>query len=257
MRAMTAMNANARQFGTLWGIGVGPGDSEWLTLKGLQILQQVSVVAVPQNSRGEPGMAWTIARPHLPPDLDLLTLEFPFVVDTAVLQAAWDRSIARLRPILAAGRDVAFLAEGDVSFYSTFTHLARELSLRMPEVSIEAIPGVCSPLAAAAALGMPLSIWEEKVAILPVLSRPEDLDRALDWADVVVLMKVSSSFDRVWQRLCALNLLDRASLVEWVGSDRQKIHPTLTDLKGYRPPYFSVAIVRVRACPYAYPPRTC
>jgi precorrin-2/cobalt-factor-2 C20-methyltransferase len=234
----------SQDWGTLWGIGVGPGDGEWLTLKGLRILQSVPVVALPQNNQGEPGMAYRIVQDYLQPHQTVMALELPFVTDVAVLQAAWQAAAAQLVPLLQAGQDVAFLAEGDISFYSTFTYVAQALRQQAPAVPIQSVPGVCSPLAAASRLLSPLAIASEKVVILPALYRVDDLAQALDWAEVVVLMKVSSVFAQVWHLLQERQLLAHASLVEWIGWPQEKIFPSLEPLQDYKPPYFSILIVR-------------
>ena len=235
-------------WGTFWGIGVGPGDPEWLTVKGLRVLRSAAVVALPQNKQGQPGMAYEIVREFLSPEQKILPLALPFVRDEAILQAAWAAAARELRPFLQQGRDVVFLSEGDISFYSTFTYVARALQDLAPTLNIRTVPGICSPLAAAAAIGEPLASACEKVAILPVLDRPEELVRALEWADVVVLMKVASAYPTVWQVLAERNLLERARLAAWVGGERQTILPNLVEAADYKPHYFSLLIVRNHAC---------
>ena len=235
---------NSPDWGQLWGVSVGPGDSEWLTLKGLRILQTVDVVACPQNRQGEPGIAYAIVKSHLQPEQIILPLDLPFVRDPVQLQQAWTNAGETLVPLLKKGTNVAFITEGDASLYSTFSYVAQSVHRLAPAVAITPVPGVCSPLAAMAALNMPLSLGAEKIAILPALYDPSELIHALEWADVVVLMKVASVFDQVWQTLQDLGLLEQASLVEQVGSSEEKQYPSLVDLADHKPPYFSILIVR-------------
>ncbi|MEM6447147.1 MAG: precorrin-2 C(20)-methyltransferase [Cyanobacteria bacterium J06642_2] len=232
------------QWGQFWGVGVGPGDPEWLTLKGLRVLQSVPVLACPQGRDDQPGVAYSIVQRFLTPQQAVVTLDLPFVFDTDTLAAAWEEAATRIVSYLRSGQDVAFVSEGDVSFYSTFTYVARAVHLQAPQVTIEAIPGVASPLAAAASLRSPLAIWDDKVAILPAAHQPEELARALDWADVVILMKVSSVFEEVWHLLAARGLLNYCSLVEWVGTPQEQVYTSLEGLEQYHPPYFSTVIVR-------------
>ncbi|MEM8502748.1 MAG: precorrin-2 C(20)-methyltransferase [Cyanobacteria bacterium P01_D01_bin.1] len=232
------------KWGRLWGIGVGPGDGEWLTLKGLKILQAVEVVACPQNRQGEAGMAYGIVRPYLEPEQTIVPLHLPFVRDSAQLQKAWSTAGKTLVTHLEQGQDVAFITEGDASFYSTFSYVARAVEQLAPSVEITTLPGVCSPLAAVAALKMPLALASEKIAILPALYDAAELKRALDWAEVVVVMKVAPVFGQVWHQLAAANLLEQSSLVEWVGSAQERTYPSLVSLENYKPPYFSILIVR-------------
>jgi precorrin-2/cobalt-factor-2 C20-methyltransferase len=100
---------------------------------------------------------------------------------------------------------------------------------------------------------MPLSTWDERIAVLPALYRMEELSQALDWAEVVVLMKVASVFGDVWRLLQERNLLQHTSLVEWVGWEKQAVHPTLERLEGYLPHYFSIAIVRSQPIHFGRP----
>ncbi|MEM9482080.1 MAG: precorrin-2 C(20)-methyltransferase [Cyanobacteria bacterium P01_F01_bin.116] len=240
--ASNELLANDR--GRLWGVSVGPGDSELLTLKGLRILQTVDVVACPQNRQGETGMAYTIVKSHLRPEQTILPLDLPFVRDPVQLQQAWRLAGERLVPLLTQGQDVAFITEGDASLYSTFSYVAQSVHRLDPAIKITTVPGVCSPLAAMAALNRPLSLGAEKIAILPALYDVSELTHALKWADVVVLMKVSSVFSQVWQTLKSMGLLEHASLVERVGSPQEKQYPSLVNMADYTPPYFSILIVR-------------
>ena len=241
---MASNDLLANDRGRLWGVSVGPGDSEWLTLKGLRILQTVDVVACPQNRQGQPGMAYTIVKSHLRPEQTILPLDLPFVRDPVQLQQAWTVAGERLVPLLARGQDVVFITEGDASLYSTFSYVAQSVHRLAPSVEITTVPGVCSPLAAMAALNRPLSLGAEKITILPVLYDVSELTHSLEWADVVVLMKVSSVFGQVWHTLKEKGLLEQASLVERVGSPEEKQYPSLVNLADYTPPYFSILIVR-------------
>ena len=198
-------------------------------------------------------MAYAIAKQYLRPHQTLITLKLPFSTDLAVLETGWKEAMATLMPYLRSGQDVAFLAEGDISFYSTFTHVMRAVQAQEPTITIETVPGVCSPLAAASALNIPLSLWHEKVAILPVMYEVEELEHALDWAEVVVLMKVSAVFPQVWDLLNQRDLLEHACLVEWVGWPQQKTWTGWRELKDYTPPYFSLAIIKKQLASTPHP----
>ena len=232
--------------GTFWGISAGAGDPDWITVKAARILSTVNWVACPQNAAGQPGLAYQIVRPWLRPEQTLLPLRLPFVTQPEVLQAAWRVAAQQLAPLLERGEDVAFICEGDVGLYSTFAYVAQALRQRIPALPIQAIPGVCSPLAAAAALGSPLVLGSEKLAILPALFTLSELEQACAWAEVVVLMKVASVYPQVWQWLAERGWLQQASLVVWAGWPQQTLFPTLEGLADYRPPYFSLLILRSR-----------
>ena len=242
--ASNDMLTDSLSWGKLWGVSVGPGDDEWLTLKGLRVLQTVDVVACPQNRQGQPGMAYNIVKSHLRPEQTILPLDLPFVRDPVQLQQAWTAAGETLVPLLAQGQDIVFITEGDASLYSTFSYVAQSVNRLAPDVEITTVPGVCSPLAAMAALNRPLSLGAEKIVILPALYDVSELTHALEWAEVVVLMKVASVYSQVWQTLKIAGLLENASLVERVGSSEEKRYPSLVDLADHKPPYFSILIVR-------------
>lgn len=268
-------------WGKLYGIGAGPGDPELITVKGLRILQRSPLVAFPAGRNGQPGIAQQIITPWLRPAQQLLPLDFPYIQDDAALQRAWDQAAAEVLPHLAQGQDIAFVSEGDVSFYSTFSYLAhsvRKLALAatqayrdnaVPGVTsgvtsatagpeIFTIPGICSPLAAAAAVGSPLTLRQQKLIVLPALYdrvgervgdqtgpgqsgqlesqaagssaiAPSPLDQALDLADVVVLMKIGAEYATIWSLLKARNLLERSYIVERATWPEQQIHRGLGD----------------------------
>ena len=234
--------------GTLWGVSVGPGNPDWMTVEAIRALQSVDTIACPQDRQGNPGMAYKIARQYVG-DRTVISLDLPFVTDTSILEQSWQAAAEQVVSILRQDNDVAFISEGDASFFSTFAYLARAVQQQEAGIRVQVLPGVCSPLAAAAALNIPLSMWDEGVVILPALHRVNELDAILDWADVVVLMKLSSVFDRIYAILERRNLLAHTGLVEWLGWPQQQVFHSLEQMQDYRPPYFSIAIVRTRTRP--------
>ena len=233
------------QLGTLYGISVGPGDPELITLKGLGILKQSPVVAFPAGSDGKPGIAQSIVEQWLKESQVQLPLNFPYVQDQFILTQAWQKAAQQVWQYLQLGQDVAFVCEGDISFYSTFTYLAQTLQQLHPESLVERIPGVCSPLAAASAVGKPLTVRSDRLVILPALYNLEELETILDWADVVVLMKVSSVYSQVWKVLQERQLLENAVVVERATLPEQVIYADLRDRPNLKLPYFSLLIVKL------------
>ncbi len=248
--------------GTLYGIGVGPGDPELITVKALRQLQAAPVVAFPAGLRGKPGVAERIITPWLSAEQTRLPLDFPYVLDAQQLLTAWQQAAEVVWPYLTQG-NVVFACEGDVSFYGTFTYLAQCLQQQHPEVRVEAIAGVSSPMAAAAALGIPLTCQAEKLVILPALysfdqerfdqerfdkndtdSGVCQLEAALNLAEVVVLMKVGSVYAQVWKILERRHLLARAYVIENATRPEQKIYAGLQNYPNLKLPYFSLLIVQ-------------
>ncbi|PPS42317.1 precorrin-2 C(20)-methyltransferase [Chroococcidiopsis sp. TS-821] len=231
--------------GTLYGISVGPGDPELITIKGWRCLQQAPVVAFPAGVQGKQGLAQQIISQWLSPQQVQLALTFPYVQDMTVLTAAWKTAAEQVWQYLSQGDDVAFACEGDVSFYSTFTYLSQTLQTLQPTAIIKVIPGVCSPMAATAALGLPLTLRQERLAVLPALYTVEELETVLDWADVVVLMKVSSVYEQVWAVLQQRHLLENSWIVEYATLPQQKIYTDLRSHPTLQLAYFSLLIVQL------------
>jgi precorrin-2/cobalt-factor-2 C20-methyltransferase len=234
------------RIGVLYGVSVGTSDPELITVKGLKALQTAPIIAFPAGIQGRKGMAETIIEGYVRSHQHQLPLDFPYVQDEATLSEAWNLAAETVWQYLQQGQDVVFVSEGDVSFYSTFTYLAEGVRSRHPDVKIETIPGVCSPLAAAATLGIPLTIRSQKLAILPALYNVAELETALNWAEVVVLMKVSSVYSEVWQVLEKHQLLEHSYIVERATSQRQIIYQGLEGRSTLELPYFSILIVKVR-----------
>ncbi len=229
--------------GVLYGVGVGPGDPELITVKALRRLQAASVVAFPAGINHKPGVAEQSIAPWLSSQQQRLPLRFPYVQDPAALEIAWKQAAKTVWDYLKEG-DVVFACEGDVSFYSTFTYLARYLRQLDPAVHIEAIAGISSPMAAATALGIPLTCQAEKLVILPALYTLHQLESVLDWAEVVVLMKVGSVYNQVWQILAEQKLLEYSYVVENATRSDQAIYSGLQDHPNLQLPYFSILIIK-------------
>lgn len=229
--------------GTLYGLGVGPGDPELITLKALNCLRSVPVVAFPAGLRGQPGVAEQIIAPWLSPTQIQLPLQFPYVQDAERLSVAWQQAAMEVWPYLQTG-NVAFACEGDISFYSTFTYLAQSLQQLHPSAEVSAIAGISSPMAAAAALGIPLTYQHQRLTILPALYDAQQLETALDSAEVIVLIKISSVYSQVWKILAERQLLARSYVVQNATRANQVVYSDLQQHPDLKLSYFSIMIVQ-------------
>lgn len=231
-------------WGTLTGIGVGPGDPDLITIKALNCLQRAAVVAYPCGRDGQPGLAQRIIVDRLAAHQRHLPLDFPYVADQGIWQQAWQRAAHQVLEVLAQGQDVVFACEGDGGFYGTFTYLAQVISTLQPGLTVGRIPGVCSPLAAVGALGIPLAMGSDKLAILPALYSLEHLEQSLDWAEVVVLLKVNSVYSQVWSLLERRQLLHQSRVVVKASQPDQKIYNDLSCYPHLQLPYFALMVIR-------------
>ncbi len=233
------------KIGILYGVSVGTGDPELITVKGLKLLQNTSIIAFPAGINQQSGVAEKIIIPWLTPQQQKIPLHFPYVQEQSILEKAWQVAAETLWIYLNQGQDVVFACEGDISFYSTFTYLAQSLEQQHPEAKIERIPGVCSPMAACSALGLPLTVREQRLVILPALYTMSELEKALDGAEVVVLMKVSSVYESVWKILADRNLLKNAYIVEKATHVDEKIYRDLDQYPNLKLSYFSILIIQL------------
>lgn len=197
-------------WGTLHGVGVGPGAPDLLTLRAQRVLREAQVLVLPRGNDHGGSMAWRIAR-SVVGDVEgqeRLSLTFPMSKDPARLRPAWEHACAEIGARLARGSSVAFLTEGDPSLFSSFIYLQREAARRWPEVRVEVVPGVSSLAAVPAAAGVPLADGQERIAIVPANYGVDGLVQTLEAFDTVVLMKIGSEMPNV------LAALERAGLVE-------------------------------------------
>lgn len=225
--------------GTLYGVGVGPGDPELLTLKAARILQQCPVIAYP-TLEGAASFARAIVAGHL-----TNKIEIPLFIplgDTAATRRAYDRASDEITAQLTVGRDVAVLCEGDPFFYGSFMYLYARLFERH---QVEVIPGVSSPMAAAAALSMPLAAHNDSLAILPAPLDDAALASRLSTADSAVIIKLGRHFARIYALLRRLELADRARYIERATLPAQKLLP-LDRVQADHVPYFSLILVHRR-----------
>jgi len=232
-----------QKLGTLYGVSIGTGDPELITLKALKRLQQTKVIAFPSGISNKMGVAESIINQWIQTAQIKVPLNFPYVKDEATLQAAWHKATEQLWQFIKQGEDVAFACEGDVSFYSTFSHLANSFKQLHPDVLFKNIPGVCSPVAAAAELGIPLTTNSQRLTILPILDTLSELEIALANTEVLVLFKVSSVYEKVWQVLQKHNLLECSYVVERATFSDRKIYRNLNNYPQLKLSYFSILIV--------------
>lgn len=230
--------------GRLYGIGVGPGDPELITLKGLRILQWVPVVFLPATAPGR-SMAGAIARPHLAPERQrIVELVCPPLRERAALLARWRELAREVVRTLGSGEDAAFLTEGDPSLYSTWQYLSDALHAEFPEFRTETVPGVASPLAAAALAAVPLAMWDEPFAIAPA-SAPAEALRALAGAcRTVVLLKPSARPEALAELVQTFGEGAALSAVRRTGWPEQHVTHGDEALRRAGEDYFTVAILR-------------
>ena len=246
MSGSTLLTPNSElRTGVLYGVGVGPGDPELLTLKAVRILKKVDIITIPKSKEESDSIALSIVKDVVGlANKEILEFIFPMTKDKAILIKAREEAAAAIVERLKAGRDVACIALGDPMFYSTFSYLIPLVRESLPEAEIEIVPGISSFMASAAAAIMPITEADERLAVIPAAYEHERLREILKDFDTVVLMKVNRVFDKVLELLEELGLKQRAVFVERCGSENQRVVRDLDGLKGERLDYLSMVIVK-------------
>ncbi|MBV4501857.1 precorrin-2 C(20)-methyltransferase [Pseudomonas shirazensis] len=232
--------------GRLFGLGVGPGDPELITVKALRLLREAPVVAY-FVAKGKRGNAFGIIEAHLQAQQTLLPLVYPVTTEALpaplsyeqVISDFYDEAAEQVAAHLDAGRDVAVICEGDPFFYGSYMYLHDRLAQRF---EAEVIPGVCSMLGGASVLGAPLVYRNQTLTVLSGVLPAEELKRRLADADAAVIMKLGRNFPKVRQVLAELGLDQRALYVERATMANQKI-VALDAVDPQSSPYFSLIIV--------------
>jgi precorrin-2 C20-methyltransferase/precorrin-3B C17-methyltransferase len=231
--------------GRLFGIGVGPGDPELITIKARRLIDAADVIAYPVARHGR-GVARRIAAPYLRPEQLELAMTYPVTTEEAdhpegyegALRDFYDDSARRIADHLDAGRDVAVLCEGDPFFYGSYMYLHERLA---PRYRTEVVAGVTGFSAAAAAAGAPLAKRDDVLTIVPGTLPPDVLAARLQASDAAVVMKLGRTFAAVRGAAERAGVADRAIYVERASAPEERI-AALRDVDG-PVPYMSLVLV--------------
>ena len=228
--------------GHLYGIGVGPGDPELLTIKAANILGRVDVILAASSTRNDDSMALDIARPHLRPEARVVRLGFPMSRDEGTLQAAWEENARLVMAELDAGHDAALLTLGDPLLYSTFAYLLRTLRRLDPGRAATVVPGITSFQAAAAATETVLAEGSQNLLILPGIRDAGELRRNLDGADNAVILKAYTNFSAIREELRTLPTRPHCVFASKMGMKEQFITRSLDEAPD-NPTYLSLMLL--------------
>ncbi len=228
--------------GTFYGIGVGPGDPELLTVKAINALKKIDVLIAPKTEKKSDSVALSIAEPYLKPSIEIIFQTFPMVKDFAEETEIFEANKEEILKILRAGKNVGFATLGDPMFYSTYIYVFR--LLEKCGVKIVTIPGVPAFLAIAAQIGRPLAYGNDILTIIPATAELAAINNFLDKADATVLMKVYKNFPEVVDALDARGMIDDAVLVSRCGLDDEKIIKDIAAHKHEHLNYLSTILTR-------------
>tara|TARA_Y100001968_G_scaffold269228_1_gene259969 strand:- start:9518 stop:10246 length:729 start_codon:yes stop_codon:yes gene_type:complete len=227
--------------------GVGPGDPSLVTLAAVNAIKESTVVSYPVSRKGGESFAAKIASKWITSDKKKLPLYFPMVFDQETLKASWRNAGNELMLMVDKGEKVIFIAQGDISHFSTGSYLYMELERNYPECVVKLIPGITSFSAAAAKAKLPLVIQEEQLLILSVPESSFELKtilvEAAEKRRTVVLLKVGKKWIWVKPLLQELELLENSIFAENVGLLDEQVAGA-SDLSLSSKPYFSLLVIR-------------
>jgi precorrin-2/cobalt-factor-2 C20-methyltransferase len=233
--------------GIFYGVGVGPGDPELITLKAARLIGQSDVISYlcnnadsdkPNHSQSK-AIAHSLIEERTKPATEI-SIPMPYKHDRTAANTAYDLGAEKIRTELAQGRDVVFLCEGDPLFFGSYTYLQERLSNDFTCISI---PGISSPNAASAAAGIPLTMQKENYAVLSGRLSDDKILNHLNEFDSLALMKVGRSRARLLSLLKESGRLKDAVYIEYATREQQKIVYDISTLDDGNGPYFSLFIV--------------
>ncbi|AKE66636.1 Cobalt-precorrin-2 C20-methyltransferase [Microcystis aeruginosa NIES-2549] len=231
------------KLGKLYGLGIGPGDPELLTLKAHRILTTVPVIAYPTLESGKV-LARAIVSDFIRPEQIEIPMPLPFSVERSS-QPHYDIAAENIAEHLNLGRDVAVLCVGDPMLYGTFMYIFNRLCDRF---SIEVVPGISSVMASAAMLGVPITYRNDVFSIMPATLKAEILRDRLAFIDAAAIIKLGRHFAKVRDILEELGLLERALYIERATLPNQQIIP-ITEVDPEAATYWSLILIPSKTKP--------
>ncbi len=230
--------------GTLYGVGLGPGDPDLLTLKAARLIANARVIAYPAPAGGE-SFARSIAAHLIPNDAQEIAIQVPMTLERAPAQAAYDKGANAIRDALKRGKDVITLCEGDPLFYGSFMYLLARLAA---DFRCEIIPGVASLTASAAALKLPLCARNETLNVIPAPLPDEELRSKIEASETIVILKLGRHLPRIRALIESLNLTKSAHYVAHATLPNQIAVPL--NQAPETAPYFSMILIVKGADPW-------
>ncbi|MEO1193983.1 MAG: precorrin-2 C(20)-methyltransferase [Pseudomonadota bacterium] len=232
--------------GTVWGVGLGPGDPELMSVRADRLVRGARHVAFFRKA-GRPGRARTLVTGMLRVDAQEIAMEYPVTTEIPVEDPAYAHCLStfyaevsgRLRDLAQAGEEVVVLCEGDPFFYGSFMHLYTRLKDVVP---VKVVPAITGMSAAWTATGIPITWGDDAMTVLPGTLPQAELTRRMAEAEAIVVMKVGRNLPKLRAALHAVGKLERAWLVECASMEEERVLP-LTEVREQTAPYFSIVLV--------------
>ncbi|MGD9367719.1 MAG: precorrin-2 C(20)-methyltransferase [Desulfobacteraceae bacterium] len=230
--------------GTLYGIGVGPGDPELIPVKAVNIIGTVGIIYTAASSKNDYSLAVEIARPYIPPSAAIHAMSFPMSKDPQVKQRAWQQHARQIVETLKSGQNAAFLTLGDPLTYSTYGYIVRHILEVWPQAPVVTVPGISSFQAAAAATNTPLVEGDESLLIVSGVHGGERLRALAASVENVVCLKAYRNMQSICDTLEETGLAQGSVSVANCSRKEEKIYYDLQALANERPNYWTLIIAK-------------
>ena len=224
--------------GKFYGIGVGVGDPENITVKATKKLHEVDVIVLPEAKSGEGSTAFNIVKEYVKPGVEQMFLEFPMIKDVEARKVFRKNNADKVSAELEKGKNVAFLTIGDPMTYSTYTYVLEHIA---DDVEVETIAGITSFNSIAARLNVPLMIGDEDLKVVSV-NRKTDIYKEIENNDNLVLMKISRNFEKIKKAIIETGNKENAVIVSDCGKDNEVVYWDIESVEEV--PYFSTMILK-------------
>ncbi len=224
--------------GRFYGIGVGVGDPENITVKATKRLHEVDVIVLPEAKSGEGSTAFNIVKEYVKPDVEQLFLEFPMIKDVKARKVFRKNNANKINVELEKGKKVVFLTIGDPMTYSTYTYVLEHIS---DDVEVETIAGITSFNSIAARLNIPLMVGDEDLKIVSV-NRKTDVYKEIENNQNLVLMKISRDFEKIKKAIIETGNKENAVIVSDCGKENEVFYWDIESVEEV--PYFSTMILK-------------
>jgi precorrin-2/cobalt-factor-2 C20-methyltransferase len=231
-----------KRAGTLYGIGVGPGDPDLITIKATKILNQVDIVFAAASTKNDHSLAVTIARDHIPQNAIVRKLGFPMTRDKSETRKAWREHAHTIITELEQGKNVAFLTLGDSMTYSTFGYVLKFVQTLAPHLEIKTVPGITSYQAAAARLNTPLVEGEEMLMVVSGANGGSRLRELCGKPENVVFMKAYRNVPDIKSALEEADAYPNCVGIKHCGHSDEEIIHDMDELSRRKPDYWTLII---------------
>lgn len=230
--------------GTLYGIGVGPGDPELMTIKAAKILGQVDTVFAAASSKNNHSLAVNIAREYIPDSAIVKILRFPMTRDKNITHEAWQKNAHTIMDVLEKGKNGVFLTLGDAMTYSTFGYVVKHIKSIAPHTDIQTVPGITSYQAAAARLNTPLVEGEESLMIVSGVNGGDRLRELSGKPENVVFLKAYRNVSDIKAAIDEIGHYSSCVGVKNCSHADEEIIPSLEVLGKCIPDYWTLIIAK-------------